>query len=79
MNFQRRKFLRLLLLGGGTFLLGLLGKFFSPVSSLFSGSKSRREKDFKNFKVIEEKDKLIFIDKTGEEILILDRGVIEKQ
>lgn len=79
MHIERRKFLRLLLLGGGAFLIGLLGKFFSPVSNLFSGSKSRREKDFKNFKVVEEKDKLIFIDKTGEEILILDRGVIERQ
>ena len=37
LNPERRNFLKLLLLGGGAFSLGLLGRSFKPVTKFFSG------------------------------------------
>lgn len=113
-NPERRKFLKVLLIGGGGFLLGRLLK---PITKLFSSSSfevnnsfaqtgppvdeagsdlllrssdvspliegsgpappegQEQETDFKNFKVIEKKESMVFIDKkANEEILILDWG-----
>jgi len=42
------------------------------------GVKTEKETDFKNFKVIEKKDSIVFIDKkANEEILILDWGAAD--
>jgi len=74
-DFERRKFIKILLLGAGGFLLVLLGRFLGPVLKVFGIGKNNSgsgEKDFKNFKVLEQQEKLIFLDKNGGEILILD-------
>lgn len=87
-NSDRRKFLKFLSLGGGAFILGFLTRSFGPLSKLFSkssfeispdelknqsNSATQKETDYKNFKVIEKKESMVFIDKkANEEILILD-------
>jgi len=83
-NPQRRQFLKFLLVGGGAFVLGLLAKSLG-FSGLFSKSKgiqnhsgpqseTQLEKDFKNWKIIENNKQAIFIDKkTNEKVLILDQ------
>jgi len=112
LNPERRNFLKLLLLGGGAFSLGLLGRSFKPVTKFFSGHSfevnsssaqvnseppcssdvsplikgsgpalpkgDEKEADFENFKVIEKKESMVFIDKkANEEILILDWGAVD--
>ncbi len=77
MDPQRRQLLKFLLVGSGTFLLGLLTRFLGFDSKLFSDSKesekSQIEKDFESWKIIEGKNKIAFVDKkTGKEVLILD-------
>jgi len=71
MDQKRRKFLKVLLVGGGVLLVGKL--FSSRVLSLFS-SDSKIEKDFESFKVSEDKNGLIISDRNGHEIFIIDRG-----
>jgi hypothetical protein len=81
-NPERRKFLKLLLVGGGAFLLGLSTRFLRPISKACSKVYSNPESestDFENFKVTEKKNQLIFNDKTGQEILILDRDSIDEK
>ena len=83
-NPQRRQLLKFLLVGSGAFALGLLAKSLG-FSGLFSKSELKseiksglesgpqKEADFKNWRVIEQKEQLVFIDKkTNEDILILD-------
>lgn len=82
-NPQRRKLLKFLLVGGGAFVLGLLTRSLG-FSGLFSKSKTKpetqkpetqTEKDFENWKVVENNNQAIFIDKkANEEVLILDWG-----
>jgi len=79
-NPQKRQLLKFLLVGSGAFALGLLAKSLG-FSGLFSKSEIKsglesvpqKEADFKNWRVIEQKEQLVFIDKkTNEDILILD-------
>jgi nucleoid DNA-binding protein len=58
-----------LLIGTGVLLIGkILGSVFSNLSS---GSKV--EKDFGNFRVVEDEKELIIYDRTGEKILIIEK------
>ena len=51
----------------------MLGKVFgSRFLNFFSGP--RVENEFGNFRVTEDRKELIIYDKTGEEILIIDKG-----
>jgi hypothetical protein len=69
-NKNRRNLLKFLLIGSGALLLG---KVFGPgFLKFFSGPKE--EHDFGNFRVTEDKKELIISDRTGEEILIVDKG-----
>lgn len=84
-NPEKRKLLKFILLAGGGFILGRL---FSPVLKLFSPPDSRpafdfsseqqptsltKESEFKNFKVVEKNNKMVFVDKqANEEVLELD-------
>lgn len=68
MNLKRRNFLKLLLFGSGTFLAGsLLGKF----------GLSSNEKEFKNFKVVEDGEDLIFYNKSGQKVMALTKDGLE--
>ncbi len=51
-----------------------------PTDKLASDEpKTEKETDFKNFKVVEKKDSMVFIDKkANEEVLILDWGAVDK-
>ena len=69
-NENRRNLLKFSLIGGGVFLLG---KVFGPgFLKLFSGPKE--EYYLGNFRVTEDRKELIISDRTGEEILIVDKG-----
>jgi len=69
MNLKRRNFLKLALFGSGAFLAGgLLGRF---------GLNSSGGKEFKNFKVVEEKDKLVFYNKNGQKVMALSDDGLE--
>lgn len=89
-NPERRKFLKILLVGTGAFFLG---KFFDPFFRFLGIFKSREvliktpgpegnlevskpkaEGEFGNWKVTEKEDVLTVQDQSGEEILILDLG-----
>lgn len=89
-NPERRKFLKILLIGTGAFFLG---KFLGPIVKFLGIFKSKEvlikapesEKslktseseegvEFKNWKVTEKEDVLTVQDQSGEEILILDLG-----
>ena len=68
MNLKRRNFLKLALLGSGAFVAGtLLGKF-----GLASG-----KREFKNFKVVEDGDNLIFYNKVGQKVMALTKDGLE--
>lgn len=84
LNTERRKFLKILLVGVGSFFLG---KFLSPIAGFLGIFKSRevliktpepqselqQKTDLKNWRVIEKNNQVTFIDKkTNEEVLILD-------
>ena len=69
-NLYRRNLLKLLLVGGGGFLLG---KFASPLVDLWNGDKVISEKDFQSFKFVETNRELRILDKDGSEMLILDK------
>lgn len=69
MNKNRRNLFKFLLIGSGALLLG---KIFGPdLLKFFSDSKT--EKDFKGFRVIENKKELSIYDKTGEKIFVIDK------
>lgn len=69
MNLKRRNFLKLALFGSGAFLLGgLLGKL---------GLSSSNGKEFKNFKVVEDGDNLIFYNKSGQKVMALTKDGLE--
>jgi len=70
MNKNRRNLLKFLLIGSGTLMLGKV--FGSRFLTFFSGP--RVENEFGNFRVTEDRKELIIYDKTGEEILIIDKG-----
>ena len=69
LNKNRRNFLKILLIGGGTVLAG---KFFgSGILDFLSGPET--SKDFETFKVTEDRKGLSIYDKNGEEILVIDK------
>ena len=70
MDQNRRKFLKILLIGGGTLLVG---KFLGPIILDFFSRGPKVEQDFGNFRVSEDKKELIISDQTGEEIFIIDK------
>jgi len=68
-NKNRRNLLKFLLIGSGALLLG---KVFGPrFLSFFSSPKV--EHGFSDFQVTEDRKELIIYDRTGEEILIIDK------
>ncbi len=68
MNLKRRNFLKLALFGSGTFIAGtLLGKF----------GLASNEKEFKNFKVVEDGDRLVFYNKDGQKVMALTKDGLE--
>lgn len=71
MDKNRRNFLKIMLIGGGTLVAG---KLLGPVFSKFWSGPSV-ETDFSNFRTVENKNGLAVYDKaTGEEIFIMDDG-----
>lgn len=70
---NRRNFLKILLFGGGTIVLG---KVLGPtVVKFFEGPST--ETIFQNFKTVENKNGLKIYDKTGEEIFEIDNSATE--
>lgn len=69
-NLYRRNLLKLLVVGGGAFLVG---KLSSPLADFFVGNKMISMQDFQNFKFVETNRELKILDKTGSEILIVDK------
>jgi hypothetical protein len=68
MDKNRRNFLKIMLIGGGTVVLG---KVLGPVlSKLVDGASG--ETNFRNFKMAENRKGLTVYDKKGEEIFIMD-------
>jgi hypothetical protein len=86
-NKERRKFLRILLLGGGILSAGLVIKFFNPLFNRLIGSKktepkteadlgvkqseSEIETDSEKWQVIKKEGQLIFIDKESQEEVLI--------
>ena len=71
MDKKRRKFLKILLLGAGTFVAGkVFGPFFSKSLSIPSNDK----KSSSAFKVVENKKFLSIYDNSGEEVLQIDKS-----
>ena len=70
MDKNRRNFIKILLIGGGTLLVG---KFLGPRILDYFSAGQKVEKDFENFRVTEDNKELIVSDKTGEEIFIIDK------
>ncbi len=81
MDKDRRKFLKILLIGGGTLFLG---KVLGPVSSKFLGDslgkhalppvKNQTSDPIKAFRVVENTKELSIFDHSGEEIFQIDKG-----
>lgn len=74
MDKSRRKFLKLIFIGSGTFIMG---KILSPLfSKSFAKSLDRplAEKERPNFQVVENKKTLSIYDNSGEEILQIDKS-----
>ncbi len=76
MDKKRRKFLKLLVVGSGTLVMGqvlspLLVKLVHPSSEK---PKTRTKTSSKTFRVVENKQVLSFYDNSGEEILQIDTG-----
>ncbi len=68
LNKQRRNFLKVILIAGGTLVAGrILGP---KVLDFLYGPPV--EKDFKQFKVTETRNKFVISSKDGEEIFIMD-------
>jgi len=70
MNSNRRRFLKLILLGVGTFIVGkLVGGSFLQLSE-----KTKREDRGGDFKLVETDEGIVFIDrKTGEKTLVIEK------
>ena len=71
MDKKRRNFLKILVIGGGVFIGA---KIISPmVLEYLSAPPVVAEKDFGNFRVSDDKSELIISDKSGDDILIIDK------
>lgn len=72
MNQNRRRFLKLLVIGGS---FGLITKFFgSDLLNLFQGRKEDTvdQKNFDKFNIIENDNGLKVYSKNGEELFVID-------
>ena len=75
MDKNRRKFLKIILIGGGTLIAG---KVLNPLFSVFSDNSSAKtdsstEADTRNFQISEDKKSLSIFDSAGEEIFQIDK------
>ncbi len=79
MDKNRRKFLKILLIGGGTLLVGkIMGPLFSKSldnSVSITPDSSDSKKDSTPFKLAEDEKSLSVYDEAGEEIFQIDKGV----
>ena len=66
---NRRNFLKLMLIGGGTLIVG---KIFGPLFSRFSDDSSAKN-DSAAFRVIEDKKNLSVYDDSGKEVFQIDK------
>ena len=72
MNKERRKFLKIILIGSGTFIMG---KIFSPLFLKFlNNSNSSAKTNSSTFQIVENKKGLSIYDDYGEEIFQIDNG-----
>jgi hypothetical protein len=76
---NRRKFLKIMLIGSGAFIAG---KVFGPLFSKFldspftkTDSLSKSKTGFGNFQIVENEKILSVYDNSGEEIFQIDKGV----
>jgi len=69
-NAYRRNLLKLLVVGGGAFVVG---KFASPFINYLNGDTVINEQTFQNFKVVETGRNLKILDKEGAEIFIVEK------
>ncbi|MDO8493158.1 MAG: twin-arginine translocation signal domain-containing protein [bacterium] len=69
LNIDRRRFLKILAMGGGVLAIGKIYNFFTQ-------NRIISETDFKNFKMVETGKELKFSDEEGAEILIIDKDGI---
>jgi len=76
MNENRRKFLKIIFIGAGAFLMEkVLGPLFSRFSDdSFAKTDSLNKTSFKDFQVVENKKNLSIYDSSGEEVLQIDKG-----
>jgi len=70
---ERRKFIKILLIGGTSFIVG---KTLGPLFSKFFDSPSADNKNDSSvaFKVVQDKKKFSIFDDSGEEIFQIDNG-----
>lgn len=73
-KLSRRNFLVLLLIAGG---LALVGKFLIPFLQFFSRSGLDTSKQFRNFEVIDAGKEIIFKDRKGAEVLIVEKDALK--
>ncbi|MBI4064452.1 MAG: hypothetical protein HY401_09165 [Elusimicrobia bacterium] len=73
MNDERRKFLKLSLFGGALFVLGRVFGSFSQNFAQALGRPYRKERILKDFKIVEDNDSVKVFDKSGNEILIIEK------
>lgn len=75
MNEDRRKFLKIVLIGGTSFIVG---KILGPLFSRFLGSLPAEANSSKvhstEFHVVENQKRLSIYDNSGEEIFQIDKG-----
>lgn len=75
MDENRRNFLKILLIGGGTLVVG---KILSPLSSFFDDSLAKNKGSTLNgpsaFKIVENKQILSIYDSSGEEVFQIDKS-----
>ncbi len=74
MDENRRKFLKIILIGSGAFLME---KVLTPLFSMFLNDSSAKtgslnKTGFRDFKIVENKEKLSIYDSSGEEIFQID-------
>lgn len=80
MDENRRKFLKIIFIGSGVFLME---RVLGPVLSFFNDSPAKTDAktsssdkiSFKGFQVVEDKKALSIYDSSGEEILQIDKKV----
>ena len=66
---KRRKFLKILAIGGGTLVVGKI--YGGSVMDFFTPSKTE---GFKNFNVTEKGDQFTVSSKNGQEVFVMDNG-----